>query len=527
MAETDRVLKPANENPWYVLMTLYGEQDGGDGAWQFHVKNRVAWNAWSCQSVAVEQLKEICAEAALELTDLQRWPELKQSIMDRHREQMIERNGPDFVYPGFPDSQADIDFSYTEFDHQLSMVNLVFDRKITFEKSLFQELVNSDQAFFLKLAIFSSVTFNKNAIFSRSTFCFGANFSSAIFEGVSRFKRSRFITNTRFAYAEFKGESDFAPANFVKGAEFTQAKFYVIAYFSGATFGEVNFSDVIFLDRAYFHMATFKSELKFHSVIVKKLAYFREAKFESGLSFTEVNFEGVCDFSKCHFGSENKVSKILFDNCWFMKPSNFIGARFYHNYPNFHTTLMHEQSYFTAKDHLWPKFDAKQIADVSKQENAESPAEEAKGSFAKIRHAVGKQGLPEEEHFFFRREMGFAGQSGPWWQRPPYWVFGWVSDYGYSILTPFLWLWLLIVGGGSVLAYGLSGPQQAVTFVQGLGLSFANVFNFLAFHKTFVTESLMKNMSQGLIAFSGFQSIMGVVLLFFLGLGLRTRFRLR
>ena len=100
-------------------------------------------------------------------------------------------------------------------------------------------------------------------------------------------------------------------------------------------------------------------------------------------------------------------------------------------------------------------------------------------------------------------------------------------DYGHSIVTPFMWLCLLIVGGGYAMAYGLAGSARAVTFEQGLGLSFANVFNFLAFHKTFATETSMTGLPPGLKAFSGFQSIAGVVLLFFLGLGLRTRFRMR
>ncbi|SLN47087.1 hypothetical protein ROA7450_02326 [Roseovarius albus] len=38
-------LKPANENRWYVLMTLYGEQDGDEIDWALHEKNVAAWNS--------------------------------------------------------------------------------------------------------------------------------------------------------------------------------------------------------------------------------------------------------------------------------------------------------------------------------------------------------------------------------------------------------------------------------------------------------------------------------------------------
>lgn len=53
-----------------------------------------------------------------------------------------------------------------------------------------------------------------------------------------------------------------------------------------------------------------------------------------------------------------------------------------------------------------------------------------------MRHNVGKQGRPEAAHFFYRREMGFAGQTGDWWQQLPYRLLGWLSDFGYAIDRP-------------------------------------------------------------------------------------------
>ena len=50
MSEKDNAeLKPAEENPWYVLATLYGEEP--DEATQN--KNRMVWNSW-----AVSKLNE-------------------------------------------------------------------------------------------------------------------------------------------------------------------------------------------------------------------------------------------------------------------------------------------------------------------------------------------------------------------------------------------------------------------------------------------------------------------------------------
>lgn len=53
-----RALTPANANPWYVLMTLYGEQDGERVDWDLHEKNWAAWNAWSCQAMSDKEKAE-------------------------------------------------------------------------------------------------------------------------------------------------------------------------------------------------------------------------------------------------------------------------------------------------------------------------------------------------------------------------------------------------------------------------------------------------------------------------------------
>ena len=39
-------LKPANENPWYCLATLYGEQSGEDMRLDLLKRNRDGWDHW-------------------------------------------------------------------------------------------------------------------------------------------------------------------------------------------------------------------------------------------------------------------------------------------------------------------------------------------------------------------------------------------------------------------------------------------------------------------------------------------------
>ena len=333
----------------------------------------------------------------------------------------------------------------------------------------------------MRTAWFASTKFHQAACFGKATFGNEVGFGNAIFVKEAGFGHAIFNGIAAFGEATFKGDADFGGAKFRQTAEF------------GAT---------IYAKNAVFRSTVFSEEVDFGG-----------AEFVGSVWFNGAAFNGFAYFQVATFGSTGKNQLANFIDCQLEKPTNFRDAVFNASYPDFAGTVLHERTSFTDHSENWPKA-------------SRNPAR-AKDSCAVIRHNLGKQGLPEAEHFFYRREMGFAGQSGPLWQRPPYWLFGWFSDYGYSILTPFLWLLLLIVLGAYVLAWGLAGGAQAVSFEQGLGLSFSNVFNFLGFHRTFVEADFTLKLPQWLKVVSAFQTIAGVVLLFFLGLGLRTRFRLR
>jgi len=210
-----------------------------------------------------------------------------------------------------------------------------------------------------------------------------------------------------------------------------------------------------------------------------------------------------------------KNYRVGFSDSQFQKPTNFREATFHSSYPNFSGTMLHEKTTFTADPAHWPK-------------TASDPVK-AKASCAVIRHNVGKQGLPEDEHFFYRREMGFGTQIGGFWDRLPYRLYDWLSGFGYSIGRP-IWglVWLWLVPGLAFCAAKLTGTPRTdlITLLSSLGLSFANMFSFLGLQRTFFEDEL-GNMNGALQTLAGFQTVIGFVLLFFLGLGLRNRFRLK
>ena len=101
MDKADQVaLTPANENPWYVLMTLYGEQTGEEVDWELHERNLAAWNAWACQGMSDEERVNAAKSSGLEVAMLVAWPEMEGEVGRLHKAIMLERNNADFAYLG-------------------------------------------------------------------------------------------------------------------------------------------------------------------------------------------------------------------------------------------------------------------------------------------------------------------------------------------------------------------------------------------------------------------------------------------
>ena len=55
-------LEPANDNPWYCLATLYGEQPEGRLDEGLADKNRKAWNRWIATALSDEKTCIACGE---------------------------------------------------------------------------------------------------------------------------------------------------------------------------------------------------------------------------------------------------------------------------------------------------------------------------------------------------------------------------------------------------------------------------------------------------------------------------------
>ncbi|WP_421701833.1 pentapeptide repeat-containing protein [Aliiroseovarius sp.] len=481
MDDPARKLTPANENPWYVLMTLYGEQEGDEIDWGLHEKNRRAWNAWAGQVLNDEQRQEAAGAVGIKVGEL--WPAtggfLNVGQIYEKRKKALASKG--FDLPAIPKVESAVDLSNTEFSEAVVLDKFVFTHEVSFEDSRFAKAANFHLACFDRTAKFNATEFHGGVSFRRTRFKASALFRDLMALHWAFFTKASFLGDSTFFRAKLSGEVSFKDSTFSR-----EASFYGSTFLNGATFLRTTFCGSVDFDYS---------------------------SFEHLAAFYGASFSGFAYFGEATFG-EFEACEVLFSESQFEKPTTFRNAHFSSHYPDFSGAVLHDKTTFSARDDLWPS-------------GPQDDPEQARASCAVIRHALGKQGLPEEEHFFFRREMGFAGQIGPWWQRLPYRLFGAVSGYGHSIELPLRWLMLTFgLPFGIYLAALQEGPLGADDAFRALGLCFSNTFRFFGFQRLYFGEFL-QSADQLIAGLASAQTVFGYTFLFFLGLGLRTRFRLR
>ena len=354
--------------------------------------------------------------------------------------------------------------------------------------SVFTQHADFHSATFTQAARFTFATFTQAAVFHSATFTQAARFTFATFTQDAVFHSATFTQAARFTFATFTQAAWFTSARFNKDANFRAASFKEIADFRAASFTRyVSFRTTSFTHDTRFSDANFAGRADFNSAILSGLAY-----------FSRTRFEGASDFTDCRFE----------------KPTNFRNARFEASYPVLGGADLHLTTSFTARDteasrRLWP----------DRTEGSQKELEAAKDSCSIIRHAVAQQGRPEDEHFFFRKEMGFAAQIGGVLQRLPYQLFGWVSGFGYSIARPVAGLgvvWLLSAFFSLIVFIGFEGRfpvgQNLAAAGEAAALSLSNMLAFLGFRGLYFDAGYFAGLPVVLKVLGGAQTFTSFVL---------------
>jgi len=331
---------------------------------------------------------------------------------------------------------------------------------------------------------------------------------------------------------------------------------------------DINFSEVffskfvcfekfVFENKSNFHSATFNRTADFCSSVFMKEAYFRRAFFKSHAGFASVTFNNYAGFRSAHFCEEasfkwykdrenNKAANPVrffgiaeFSSAKFQSSTRFDDAKFLTRVPQFHAAKLYDDTVFPTPDNYtdnWPPLKGKDVM----------PATDQKRAYNRLRLFMNRSLQIDEEQFFHRQEMRCKMALADWWHKPFYWLYAWLSDYGNSVWRPMAWMIAVMLSGALFMLWWQGAftflPRESSGFDWTLGLlgeddpwaklreafgwSISNTLPFLGFGKLYYGE-LAKDLAWPLKVVGGVQTLLGYVLLFFLGLGLRNRFRLR
>jgi uncharacterized protein YjbI with pentapeptide repeats len=414
----------AEDNPWYLLATLYGVPDLGD--YDLQKKNRVVWNRYFAEKLGNERRPQLIEEKRHHASELKPFaPEELHEI----KEAFAQRRKSLATTPALPPVDSFADFR-----------NVQFDSRVIFEGYVFNT------------CFFQGAVFRDFATFRQTTFRIYADFNGADFCDASVFER-----------ATFHCQADFEGVTFSTRTLFHSATFFDVSTFKDATFEYVDFTDAIFYSFANFSSSTFRD-----------LGRFVNAKMKETTSFERAMFK--------------------------ITPPEFFGAE------------LHQGTIW--RGITWPP--------TPKDKRAAGTFVDA---YACLKLEMDRLKKHEDELKFFSlelrslrilRESKFRGSG------VPIALYGIICDYGRSYIRPLIGLFVVAAIGALILL-----PFRVLTPWQSLGLSFANTFNVFGFRKDFCDAETISKLSDPLKILSATQTILGTILLFLVGLGVRNRFRMK
>ena len=313
--------------------------------------------------------------------------------------------------------------------------------------------------------------FHGDAQFSEARFYGGAQFGGVQFYGDARFGTTHYEKDAEFSEAQFHGDAQFSEARFHGGAQFGGVQFYGYARFGVAQFekdaefseaqfhGDAQFGSAKFRSKADFGVARFHGDGCFREAQLYRLAEFREAQFHQEAQFEEVQFHGEADFDEAQFhgdalfsGSANPAqsqarqfnitsfrralfgARAIFSNREFRDQTDFSGCVF-KRAPIFHGSILHQDTAF---------------GKVKFQDVTSRGADRA---YRTLRHAMEGHRARAEEGMFYTLEQKARRRNMHRFD-PAYWMslgyeFG--SNYGFSIVRPFVWLVVGIFASAALL----------------------------------------------------------------------------
>jgi uncharacterized protein YjbI with pentapeptide repeats len=330
-------LKPANENPWYVLMTLFGEQEGGKINEELHKKNVDFWNLYMGPLKDTSSMEKLEAHNSKFKIPRGYIDSNADKVKDQFHIQCKERFGDNACWPVMPKIDGIIDLSETCFEKLFSVNNMYFKEKMNFSGSKFMKDASFIECGFVETVDLSKVEIAGNTDFSYSYFFvdFVAKdmtvLGSLVAEKVA-VDGGLDLSNVRITgmailnHLQINGLTTLEKSSFESECDFDDSNFSGVALFRGAVFkGDIGFRSATFVNDAKFGEAQFRGDATFASSIFEKEVSFRMAEFHKHADFPKVQFKGITDFADSKFFTRGKDQRtgIRFTDAIFSKSTSF------------------------------------------------------------------------------------------------------------------------------------------------------------------------------------------------------------
>ena len=268
--------QPASENPWYVLMTVAGPQDGETIDWDRHLQNQRYFNGWMAQALTEDDKQRLINQGCATAEDLA-------PLTDAEKREIARQLGTRCPEAARPDpSKSLVDLASCAFAAQLVCSGFIFPGGASFRYARFKGDANFEHA-----------TFLRDTDFDDTDFLRGTNFQAAKFEEGAYFRRAEFSRDALFQQAIFQEATRFLFAELKQDAHFQQAAFQAIADFEGATFtGHAFFNHATFSRASVFRNAKFKSPTKFENVTFDR-EHASPPQFSGATLHEETRWDGI------------------------------------------------------------------------------------------------------------------------------------------------------------------------------------------------------------------------------------------
>ena len=347
-----------------------------------------------------------------------------------------------------------------------------------------------------------------------------SNFSDVRFEGQVSFDETRFYGQAFFHSAIFKSSVHFYKASFDADVSLARSRFEFGASFIGVDFsGGASFKDVIFDGPVMFNDSRFEERYFSSGIGAFILADFTNAKFMSRTSFREVLFGNDESVYSRIVWPERRVD---FTNAEFMATTDFRRAIF-GGPPAFFNTTLHEDTDFSGID--WTQAETDHV-DV----------DYAIRAWERLELIMSRIEKPLDRHRFFRLKMRARRRVDGRFMCLLNWLFEKIADYGWGVgRAVACWVGHWTVAGlvlfvNAVPVAGASELWEVARAALATGFANAHPFlllgasgGYLASERTLLEENDRLSL---LTVVGTTEAVLGSILLFFLLLTLRNRFRL-